>query len=208
MMIKNTDDHFKTINELLKINVDIVDDLYFTAGSKGLARFDDVTFDTHTGELIIMVGYSSMRASSLIINIIENIAINKGKTVAVFSMSLSAESIILYMMSSQANIDVNKIRNGQLDDDEWPCLTEAVHILNEASIFIDDTPALSLGEIQNRLQYLNLKHDIGLVVIDSLQLMQLKTSSEKLPYDLSTISNELKAMAKDMNIPLIALSDA
>ena len=203
----NAENHFKSINELLKNNIDRIDELYFTETPAGLTDFHDLISGLQPGELIIIAGHSAKGASSLVINIVKDIAINTGIGVVVFSMNMSAESMIFRMMSSQGKINVNKVCSGQLEDDDWPHLTEAVFILNETNIFIDDTPALFPNEIQARVKDLTLEHSIGLVVIDSLQLMQTKRQSKNMPHDISIISNELKVMAEEMNIPVIALSD-
>ena len=202
-----TDNHFKSINELLRNNINQIDELYFTGSTKELTDFNDLIFGLQPSELIIIAGYSSMGISSFVINIVENIAINTGIGVAVFSMNISAESMIFRMMSTQGRINFNKVCSGQLDEDEWPRLTKAVFKLNETNIFIDDTPALSANEIQTRVKTLNHKHDIGLIVIDSLQLMKPGGQLKEIPNDISVIPKELKAMAKEMNMPVIVLSD-
>ena len=206
-MTKKTANHFKTINELLKSNVNNIEKLYFSRVSREIADLDDVIYSLQPSELFIIAGFSPMGTSFFVNNIVKSLAVDTGIGVAVFSMNMSAESMIFRMMSSQGKINVNNVCSGQLEDDEWPRLTEAVFKLNKTNIFIDDTQALSPNEIQARLRRLTLEHSIGLVVIDSLQLVPLNRPSEKLPHDVSIISNELKAMAEKMNIPIIALSD-
>ncbi len=139
-------------------------------------------------------------------NLAENAAIDAGIGVAVFSMEMPAESLTLRMLSSLGRINQTKVRSGQLDEDDWPRLTSAVSILNEANIFIDDTPALSPTEIRARVRRLKRKHNIGLIVVDYLQLMQVKGGSENRVNEISEISRGLKALAKEMNVPVIALS--
>ena len=139
-------------------------------------------------------------------NLAENAAIDAGVGVAVFSMEMPAESLTLRMLSSLGRINQTKVRSGQLDEDDWPRLTSAVSILNEANIFIDDTPALSPTEMRARVRRLKRKHNIGLIVVDYLQLMQVKGGSENRVNEISEISRGLKALAKEMNVPVIALS--
>ena len=139
-------------------------------------------------------------------NLAENAAIDAGVGVAVFSMEMPAESLTLRMLSSLGRINQTKVRSGQLDEDDWPRLTSAVSILNEAKVFIDDTPALSPTDMRARVRRLKRQHNIGLIVVDYLQLMQVKGASENRVNEISEISRGLKALAKEMNVPVVALS--
>lgn len=202
---------FHGMTELLKKTVDRIDELYQQGGSftgipTGFNDFDKQTSGLQPADLVIVAGRPSMGKTSFAMNIVENAAIDANVGVAVFSMEMPADSLTLRMLSSLGRINQTRVRSGQLDDDDWPRLTSAVSILNEANIFIDDTPALSPTEMRSRVRRLKRKHSIGLIVVDYLQLMQVKGGSENRVNEISEISRGLKALAKEMNVPVIALS--
>ncbi len=207
----NAGGDFKNMTDLLKRTVDRIDELYqsggtFTGIPSGFTDFDGMTSGLQPADLIIVAGRPSMGKTTFAMNLAENAAISAGVGVAVFSMEMPAESLTLRMMSSLGRINQTKVRSGQLDEEDWPRLTSAVSILNEAQIFIDDTPALSPTEMRARVRRLKRKHDIGLIVVDYLQLMQVKGGAENRVNEISEISRGLKALAKEMNVPVIALS--
>ncbi len=207
----NSGKDFKSMTELLKKTVDRIDELYqnggtFTGIPSGFTDFDKMTSGLQPADLVIVAGRPSMGKTTFAMNLAENAAIDAGVGVAVFSMEMPAESLTLRMLSSLGRINQTKVRSGQLDEDDWPRLTSAVSILNEANIFIDDTPALSPTEMRARVRRLKRKHNIGLIVVDYLQLMQVKGGSENRVNEISEISRGLKALAKEMNLPVIALS--
>ena len=141
-------------------------------------------------------------------NLAENVAIKNSLPVAVFSMEMPGEALAMRMLASLGRVDLTRVRSGQLLDDEWPRLTSAVSLLAEAQIFIDDTPSLSPTEIRARARRLKRETDgkLGLIVIDYLQLMQCPGSTENRATEISAISRGLKALAKELNVPVIALS--
>jgi replicative DNA helicase len=140
-------------------------------------------------------------------NVAENIAIQSKRPVAVFSMEMPGDSLAMRMMSSLGRIDQHRVRTGKLEDDEWPRLTSAVNLLSETSIFIDDTPALSPTEVRARARRLKREHgDLGLIVLDYLQLMQAPGAGENRATEISAISRALKSLAKELSVPVIALS--
>ncbi|MCU7939761.1 MAG: replicative DNA helicase [gamma proteobacterium symbiont of Bathyaustriella thionipta] len=207
----NAGNDFKGMTELLKKTVDRIDELYQNGGSftgipTGFTDFDGLTSGLQPADLVIVAGRPSMGKTTFAMNLAENAAIDAGVGVAVFSMEMPAESLTLRMLSSLGRINQTKVRSGQLDEEDWPRLTSAVAILNEAKLFIDDTPALSPTEMRARVRRLKRKHNIGLIVVDYLQLMQVKGGSENRVNEISEISRGLKALAKEMNVPVIALS--
>ena len=207
----NSGKDFKGMTELLKKTVDRIDELYqnggtFTGIPSGFTDLDKMTSGLQPADLVIVAGRPSMGKTTFAMNLAENAAIDAAVGVAVFSMEMPAESLTLRMLSSLGRINQTKVRSGQLDEDDWPRLTSAVSILNEANIFIDDTPALSPTEMRARVRRLKRKHNIGLIVVDYLQLMQVKGGSENRVNEISEISRGLKALAKEMNVPVIALS--
>jgi replicative DNA helicase len=203
---------FNPIRSLLTKAVDKIERLFeqddpITGLSTGFADLDDKTSGLQNSDLIIVAGRPSMGKTTFSMNIAENVAINSGKPVAVFSMEMPGEQLAMRMMSSLGRIDQHRIRTGKLEDDEWPRLTSAVSILAEAKLFIDDTPALSPTEVRARSRRLMREHgELGLIMIDYLQLMQVPGLGDNRTNEISTISRSLKALAKELNVPVIALS--
>ena len=202
---------FRNIRGLLAAAVDRIDMLFqqddaITGVSTGFADLDNMTAGLQPADLIIVAGRPSMGKTTLAVNFAENAAIKNQVPVAIFSMEMPGEHLALRMMSSLGHIDQHKIRTGKLDDDDWPRLTSAVSLLDSAPIFIDDTPALTPIELRARARRLKREHDLGLIVIDYLQLMQVSNTRENRATEISEISRNLKALAKELEVPVIALS--
>ncbi len=203
---------FKPIKKLLASAVDKIETLYeqegsITGASTGFSDLDDLTSGLQPADLIIIAGRPSMGKTTIAMNIAENVAISTGMPVAVFSMEMPGDSLAMRMMSSLGRIDQNKVRTGKLDDDEWPRLTSAINMLAETKLFIDDTPALTPTEVRARSRRLVREHGpLGLIVLDYLQLMQSPSSGESRVQQISDISRGLKALAKELSVPVIALS--
>ena len=140
-------------------------------------------------------------------NMAESIAINEGMPIAIFSMEMPVEGLIMRMLSSLGRIDQHKVRKGKLDKDEWHRISNAHSLLIKTRIFIDDTPALSLAEVRTRARHLTREHgQLGVIVLDYLQLMQSPNSGENRVQQISDISRGLKALAKELKVPVVALS--
>ena len=203
---------FQPIKTLLTRAVERIDELYqrsepITGLATGFSDFDLMTSGLQPSDLIIVAGRPSMGKTSFAMNMAENVAIGTKRPVAVFSMEMPGDSLAMRMMSSLGRIDQHRVRTGKLEDDEWPRLTSAVNILSTASLFIDDTPALSPTELRARARRLKREQgDLGLIVVDYLQLMQAPGSGENRVSEISAISRSLKALAKELHVPLIALS--
>ena len=202
---------FASIKDLLTKAVDRIDELFhqdnpLTGIATGFTDIDDMTAGLQASDLIIVAGRPSMGKTAFAMNIAEHAAIRDGRAVAVFSMEMSGEQLAMRLMSSLGRIDQTKVRTGKLDDDDWPRLTSAVSILSEAPLFIDDTPALSPTELRARARRLKREHNLGLIVIDYLQLMQVPGNKENRTGEISEISRSLKALAKELKVPVIALS--
>jgi len=202
---------FQDIKDLLTKTVETIDFLFQSEGNitgipTGFDKFDESTTGLHPGELVIVAGRPSMGKTTFAMNIAENAAIGSKTPVAVFSMEMPGEQLAMRMISSLGRIDQHHIRTGQLTDEDWPRITSAVHMLSEANLFIDDTPAMSPNEIRARARRMKRKHGLGLVVIDYLQLMQVHGGSENRATEISEISRGLKALAKELSVPVIALS--
>ena len=146
-----------------------------------------------------------MGKTTLVMNIAENAAISAKKPVVVFSLEMSSESLVMRMLSSLGRINQNKIRTGKLSDDDWPRLTSAVSMLSDAPIYIDETPALSPAEMRSKIRRIIKKEgEIGLIVVDYLQLMQVPTIKDNRTLEISEISRSLKMIAKEAKAPVIA----
>ena len=202
---------FEDIRSLLTQAVARVQELYesdepITGISSGFARFDEKTSGLQKSDLIIVAGRPSMGKTSFAMNLAENAAVSSGKSVAVFSMEMPGEQLALRMMSSLGRIDQHNLRTGKLQDHDWPRLTSATTMLSKAKLFIDDTPALSPTELRARARRLKREHGLDLIIIDYLQLMQIGGSTENRATEISEISRSLKALAKELDVPVIALS--
>ena len=202
---------FQDIKDLLTKTVETIDYLFQSEGHvtgvpTGFDKFDEATTGLHGGELVIVAGRPSMGKTTFAMNIAENAAIGHKTPVAVFSMEMPGEQLAMRMISSLGRIDQHHIRTGQLTDEDWPRITSAVHMLSEARLFIDDTPAMSPGEVRARARRMKRKHGLGLIVVDYLQLMQVPGGSENRATEISEISRGLKALAKELDVPVIALS--
>lgn len=199
------------ISELLGLAVDRIDKLSqqddpITGVPTGFADIDAKTAGLQPSDLIIVAGRPSMGKTTLAMNFAENAAIKHNIPVVIFSMEMPGEQLALRMMSSLGRIDQHKIRIGKLQEDDWPRLTSAVSLLDAAPLFIDDTPALSPVELRARARRLKREHNIGMIIIDYLQLMQVPSTRENRTTEISEISRNLKALAKELKVPVIALS--
>jgi len=202
---------YQNIRQLLTKAVDRIDllfqaDSHITGVATGFDDFDEQTAGLQPADLVIVAGRPSMGKTTFAMNIAENAAIKQGKPVAVFSMEMPGEQLAMRMMSSLGRINQHKLRTGKLTDEDWPRVTSAVGILSEAPLFIDDTPALTSTDLRARARRLKREHgDLGLIVIDYLQLMQ-GSGKENRATEISEISRGLKALAKELNVPVVALS--
>jgi len=202
---------FTPIKDLLVEAVDRIDHLFqqdnaITGIATGFNDLDDLTSGLQRSDLVIVAGRPSMGKTSFAMNLAEHAAIRDKVPVAVFSMEMPGEQLAMRLMSSLGRIDQHKVRTGKLGDDDWPRLTSAVGLLAEAPMFIDDTPALTPTELRARARRLKREHDLGLIVIDYLQLMQVHGGGENRTNEISEISRSLKALAKELSVPIIALS--
>lgn len=203
----------ENIKSILVRAVEKIDALYhsgdaITGMATGLSRLDEMTSGLQPSDLVIVAGRPSMGKTTLVMNMAEHAAIQSGKPVLVFSMEMPSDSLAMRMMSSLGRIDQHRIRTGKLEDDDWPRVTSAVHMLSEAPLYIDDTPAMSPAEMRARARRLAKEHgSVGLIVVDYLQLMKVPGfGAENRTAEISEISRSLKALAKELHCPVIALS--
>ncbi len=172
----------------------------------GFQDLDRFTAGLQPSDLIIVAGRPAMGKTTFAMNLAENAAIKHGKSVAVFSMEMASLQLVMRLFSSLGQIEQGRIRTGSLDDADWPKLTSAMNLLHKSKIFIDDTPALSPAELRARARRLKREHDIDMIVVDYLQLMAVPDTRENRATEIAEISRSLKTIAKELNVPVIALS--
>jgi replicative DNA helicase len=173
----------------------------------GFTDFDRKTTGLHPGDLVIVAGRPSMGKTSYAMNIAEHVAIVEKKPVAVFSMEMSADQLATRILSSFGRINQERLRSGQMDDNDWSRLVSASALIREAPLYIDETGALSPLDLRARARRLHGRAGgLSLIVVDYLQLMQVPGSAENRTNEISEISRSLKALAKELNVPVIALS--
>ncbi len=200
------------INPLLASAVDRIDELAGSEGgitglSTGYTDLDEMTSGWQKSDLVIVAGRPSMGKTAFAMNLVENAVLNTEKPVLVFSLEMPAESLIFRMLSSIGKIDQGKLRTGQLTDTDWPGFNDAVAKLKDRPLFIDDSAGVSPMEMRSRARRIAREHgSIGMIVVDYLQLMQIKGSSEGRVNEISEISRSLKLIAREFECPLIALS--
>jgi replicative DNA helicase len=202
---------FRTVKSILPEVVNRIDELYHSDGSMtgistGFKKLDEMTSGLQPGDLIIIAGRPSMGKTTLAVNIAENAALGSNKSAAIFSMEMSAESLTLRMISSLGRINQSNLRSGRLEEQDWPRIDSAMTQLGNAKIFIDETPALTPTEIRARARRLKRERGLDLIVVDYLQLMQVAGTKENRATEISEISRSLKALAKELKVPVIALS--
>lgn len=180
---------------------------HITGTPTGFADLDYITAGLHPSDLVIVAARPAMGKSAFALNIATNAAVRANAGVAIFSLEMSKEQMTNRILCSEAMVDSNKVRTGKIEDDDWTKLAEASGALSQAQIFIDDTPGISVMEIRAKCRKLKLEKNIGLVVIDYIQLVQgssKKNSSRE--QEISEISRSLKILAKEIGVPVIALS--
>lgn len=202
---------FTPVKEIVKDSFKAIEQLYerkelLTGISTGYHELDRMTCGLQRSDLIIIAGRPSMGKTAFALNIVENAAIGNGVVCAVFSLEMSQEQLVRRMLCSRAEVDASKLRGGFLCESDWPRLTRAAGLLSEAPIFIDDSPALTVLEVRAKARRLQMEHDLGLIVVDYLQLMRAAGRIESREREISEISRALKALAKELNVPVIALS--
>ncbi|ANO51612.1 replicative DNA helicase [Woeseia oceani] len=202
---------FQALKDILPATVDRIDLLHQSDGdvtgiSTGYNEFDKMTAGLQKGDLVIIAGRPSMGKTTFAVNIAENAAIGGKVPTAIFSMEMPSEQLAFRMISSLGRVDQSHLRTGNFPDEDWSRINTAVQLMSDAPIYIDDTPALTPTEIRARARRLKREHGLGLIVIDYLQLMQVAGIAENRATEISEISRSLKALAKELELPVIALS--
>jgi len=202
---------FKAVKDILPDAIDRLDvlshsDEEITGVSTGFNAMDDMTAGLQRGELIVIAGRPSMGKTTLAVNIAENAAIGHQIPTAIFSMEMSAEQLTFRMIGSIGRVNQGGLRRGKLSDADWSRIDSAVSMMSSAPIFIDDSGSLSPTEVRARARRLKREQDLGLIIVDYLQLMQVSGTVENRATEISEISRALKALAKELELPVIALS--
>jgi replicative DNA helicase len=177
-----------------------------TGLATGYTEFDEMTAGLQPTDLVILAARPAMGKTTLALNIAEAAALRGKKTVAVFSMEMSASQLSLRLISSVGRINATRLRTGQLEDEDWSRVSSAIRLLKTTQIFIDDTPGLSPEALRAKARRLKREHGLGLIVVDYLQLMAVPGNTENRATEISEISRSLKGLAKELNVPVIALS--
>ncbi len=205
---------FRKIDALLGEAVDKIEELFktkkvITGVSTGFVDLDTKTTGLQGGDLVIVAGRPSMGKTSFAMNLVEEAAISQNLPVAVFSMEMPGAQLATRMLASLSRVNSNKLRTGQLDNDDWPKLTSALGLLQDKNIYIDDTPALSPLEVRTRARRLAAEHEhgLGMIMIDYLQLMRGGAGpAENRTLEISNITRALKGLAKELDCPVVVLS--
>ncbi len=202
---------FQSIKSLLKNTVERIDMLFemddpITGLPTGFNDFDEMTSGLQAGDLVIIAGRPSMGKTAFAMNIAQYVAVKRQVAVAIFSLEMPGEQISMRMLSSLGRIDQHRLRTGKLTEEDWPRLSSAVSMLTDLPLFVDDSAALNPTELRARARRLKREHDLQLIVIDYMQLMQVSGGSENRATEISEISRSLKGLARELSVPVIALS--
>lgn len=172
----------------------------------GFSRFDYLTSGLQKSDLLILAGRPSMGKTALALNIARNVAVEENISTAIFSLEMSKEQLSMRLLCAEARIDSSRLRGGFLNKDDWANLTNAAGVLSGAPIFIDDSPDISTMSIRAKARRLKMDKNIGLIIIDYIQLMKGSSTSERRDLEISEISRSLKSLAKEIDLPVLALS--
>ena len=202
---------FIPLKDVIRASIETIDLLYqrkehVTGLATGFKEFDTKTAGLQPSDLVIIAGRPSMGKSAFVTSLCEHMGVELKKPIAFFSLEMSKEQLVQRMLCSHARVDAQKVRTGYLSHQDWPKLTAAAGKLSEAPIFIDDSPTLTALELRAKARRLKSQHNIELVVVDYLQLMQGLGSSESRQQEISEISRSLKALARELRVPVIAVS--
>lgn len=203
---------FTSIQDLLTRSVDRIEELSqskeaITGVPTGFADIDDMTSGLQPGDLVIVAGRPSMGKTSFAMNIAEYVAVEKKLPVAIFSMEMPGEQLAMRMLASLGRINSNKIRTGRLSEEDWPRLSSAAGLLNKSKMFVDDSAGLNALDLNSRARRMASKNnDLGLIIVDYLQLMQASENTENRATEISGITRSLKILAKELHVPVVALS--
>ena len=201
------------VSDILKDTIKNIELLYekkelVTGVPTGYTDLDKLTAGFHAGDLVIIAGRPAMGKTTFALNVAQYAAVDSDKKfpAAIFSLEMPKEQLVERLLCSASRVDLTRLRSGHLQENDWPKLIKGAGLLHNSKIFIDDTPSITVMELRSKARRLKAEHDIGIIVIDYLQLMRGGANSESRQQEISEISRSLKALAKELSIPVIALS--
>lgn len=203
---------FSHISDVLETTFERIEQLYNSDGNltgvgTGYGELDRMTSGFQKSDLIIVAARPSVGKTAFALNVAQNVAVRNGLPVAIFSLEMSKDQLVQRMLCAEAYIDGHKLRNGTLDDEDWPKLSMGVSTLSNAPIYIDDSPGITVPEMRSKLRRLKLEHGLGFVVIDYLQLIHgRRTQGDNRQQEISEISRTLKQVARELEVPIVALA--
>lgn len=208
---KKINPSFFEIGKMVEGNIDTLEErqgnkTLVTGISTGFTALDELTAGLQKSDLIILAARPSMGKTAFALNLARNVAIDKNVPVAVFSLEMSKEQLSMRMLCSEARVDSSKVRSGFFSKQDWVRLTDAAGLLGSAPIYIDDSPDISSMEIRAKARRLKMEKNLGLIIIDYLQLMRGRANAERRDLEISEISRSLKILAKELDVPVVALS--
>ena len=207
---RNTED-FTPIRQVVMNAMDRIEAASKMKGSvtgipTGFLDLDYKTAGLQPSDLILIAARPAMGKTAFVLNIAQHVAFHQNKTVAIFSLEMSKEQLVNRMFSLESNVDAQHLRTGQLNDEEWEKLIESAGIIGRSNLFIDDTPGITIAELRTKCRKLSLENNLSLIIIDYLQLMSGSGRSESRQQEISEISRSLKGLARELNVPVLALS--
>jgi replicative DNA helicase len=202
---------FHPLSKIIELNIDALEKrqenrALVTGIPTGFTRLDNLTSGLQPSDLIILAARPAMGKTALALNLARNAALDGNVPVAVFSLEMSKEQLSMRMLCAEARVDSSRLRSGFLNPEDWNRITDAASVLSEAPLFIDDSPDISATSIRTKSRRLKMDKDLGLIVVDYLQLMRGNQSTERRDLEISEISRSLKLLAKELNVPVLALS--
>ena len=208
---KRTTDNFVPVRQIVMNAIDKIEIAAKNKGSvtgipTGFIDLDYRTAGMQPSDLILVAARPSMGKTAFELNLAQYMAFKKNLTVALFSLEMSKEQLVNRMFSLESNVDAQKLRTGQLNDQEWERLIESAGTIGKSRLIIDDTPGISIAELRSKCRKYKLEHDLSIIMIDYLQLMSGSGRSESRQQEISDISRSLKALARELNVPVVALS--
>ncbi len=177
-----------------------------TGIATGFIDLDYKTAGMQPSDLVLIAARPSMGKTAFVLNIAENVALKQNKTVAIFSLEMSKEQLVNRLLSMNSQVDSQHIRTGSLSDQEWDKLIESANVVGKSNLIIDDTPSISIAELRSKCRKYKLEHNLSMIIIDYLQLMSGSGRSESRQNEISEISRSLKAVARELGVPVLALS--
>ncbi|MGL5313029.1 MAG: replicative DNA helicase [Peptostreptococcaceae bacterium] len=208
---KSSSDDFKPINLVLMDTYDMIEHLYsnkseFTGVTTGFRDLNKKINGMQRTDLLLLAARPAMGKTAFSLNLVQNAALKGDASVAVFSLEMSKEQLVQRMLSAQSNVELKKIKTGKLNENDWPRIIDAMAVLSNAKIHIDDTPGIKISELRSKCRKLKIEQGLDLIMIDYLQLMEGEGNNESRQQEIAKISRSLKIIAKELDCPVVALS--